>query len=385
MTNILVPWSVQILGHDSPVSLACGQIVTVNLRVKLVCSSNRVYGLRVPLQVSYKWFDGSSPMQAEDRRTTIPLIAFNQDFTVGAMLAAPRAPGKYRLQWEFTLQEDTGLTPSASSPFGIPISISALPNEINNWRVESNVNVHEVDKTLDGDANTSWDSRAPQARGQWFRLSLSKQRLLDGIQFLSPGNGFPRGYSLYISSDGNTWTEIARVPTDNVYDVTVAFAPQIVQYAQIDLLASSQTSWKMARIIVHPAVEWRVTASNNPNAAYCAIDNRGDTAWSSESMQEPGMWFQMDLGREEWVSGLKLVAAEHEEPFAFRIAVWDTDTSKWQVALEQTDNRSPVDVRFNPVRTQFINIQLIEPSERIWTIRHAHVYREMTDWLGPSA
>lgn len=385
MSNTLVPWSVQILGHDSPVSLAAGQVVTVNLRVKLACSSNRVYGLRLAAQVSGKWFDGSAQAQAEDRRTTIPIIAFNQEFAVGAMLTAPRKPGKYRLQWDFILQEEAELAASASSPFQIPISITALPNEISNWRLESNLNVQELAKTLDGDTNTAWDSGVAQARGQWFRLNLSKPRLLDGIQLLSPGNGFPRGFSLHISADGNEWTEIVRVPTDNVYDVNVAFAPQIVQHAQIDLLASSQTSWKIAKIQVHPAAEWRVAASNNPNAAYFAIDNRGDTAWSCEASQEPGMWFQMDLGREEWVSGLKLVSPGHEDPFAFRIAAWDGSANKWQTAHEQTNNLAPIDVKFDPVRTQFINIQLIEPSEQTWAIRHARVYREMLDWLGPGA
>jgi hypothetical protein len=140
----------------------------------------------------------------------------------------------------------------------------------------------------------------------------------------------------------------------------------------------------MTNILVHPAVEWRVTASNNPAAAYCAIDNHNDTAWSSESPQEPGIWFQMDLGREELVNGLKLVAPGHEHPSAFRIATWDSGTFKWQIVHEQSNNQSLIDVHLKPTRTQFINVQLIEPSELPWAIVHAHVYREMTDWLGPS-
>jgi hypothetical protein len=81
------------------------------------------------------------------------------------------------------LQEETGLASSSTSQFGIPVSITSLPDEINNG-VESNTNVQEVAKALEGDANTAWDSCVPQARGQWFRLNLSKPRLLDGIQFL---------------------------------------------------------------------------------------------------------------------------------------------------------------------------------------------------------
>jgi F5/8 type C domain-containing protein len=383
MTNTPVPWSAHILGHDTPVNLATGQVVTVNLRVKFACSSNRVYGLRVPVHASYKWFDGSSAVQPEGRHTIIPAIAFNQEFNVNATFAAPRKPGKYKMHWEFTLQEETGLTPSATSQFGIPVSITPLPNEINNWRVETNLNVQELSNALDGDANTAWDSCVPQARGHWFRLNLSKPRLLDGMQFLSPGNGFPRGFTLCVSGDGNDWSELARVPSNNVYDLNVAFAPQFVQYAQIDLLAASQTSWKISKILVHPAVEWHVTASDNQVSASYAIDNRSDTGWSTESRQEPGMWFQMDLGREEVLSGLRLVAPGHSNPLAFRIAAWDSSASRWQMVHEQYDNHSPVDVQFEPARTQFINVQLIEPSDQSWAITHAHVYREMKDWLGP--
>jgi hypothetical protein len=278
---------------------------------------------------------------------------------------------------------ETGLPPSAIAAFGIPIIVTEMPNAINNWRVESNVNAAEIAKTLDGDANTFWDSRTAQARGQWFHLNLSQPRLLDGIQFLTPGNGFPRGYFLNVSADNETWTELGRIPSNNVDEIRVAFAPQRVQYAQIDLEAPSQTSWKISEILVHPAIEWRANASHNAESAYFAIDNRADTAWTYESLQEPGMWFQLDLGREEWVNGLRLIAPGNENPFAFRIAAWDAGAARWQITHEQTGNLSAVDARFEPVRTQFINIQLIEPHDAPWVIRNLHIYREMQDWLGP--
>src|SRR5262249_49678792 len=135
MTNSSMQWSAQILGHDSPVWLAAGQVVSVNLRVKLVCASNRVYGIRMPTQVSYKWFNANDEIQAnvQDHRTLIQAIAFNQEFSFNAMLAAPKTPGAYRVQWEFAIGDaaaDLGLQPSASAAFSIAIFVSPLPRAV---------------------------------------------------------------------------------------------------------------------------------------------------------------------------------------------------------------------------------------------------------------
>lgn len=389
MPNPTLQWSAQILAHDSPVSLVCGQLVSLRIRAKLLCSSNRVYGLRLPVQLSYQWIDAMHQLQpkVERRSSFVPRVAFNQEFYVNALLAAPKVPGVYRVQWEFSLGDagvETRLPPSPPVALENQIIVTAVPHAVNNWRLESNVNAVELAKALDGDSNTAWDSRVAQVRGQWVRLNLCKPRLLDGIRFLSPGNGFPRGYSLNVSPENNTWTELAHVPSNNVDEISAAFAPQMVQYAQIDLESPSQTSWKISEIQVHPAIEWRANASHNAETAYFAIDNCRDTAWMCDAPQEPGVWFQLDLGREEWVNGVRMNAPGNENPFAFRIAIWETSAARWQIAHEQTGNGSAVDAHFELARTQFINIQLIEPYEAPWAIRNLHVYREMKDWLGPS-
>lgn len=390
MINPPLPWTAQILTHDSPASLACGQAVTVNLRAKLACLSNRVYGVRLPLFIAYRWLDQNEQPQTDVtvHRTTVPTIAFNQEFAFNALLAAPNISGAYHVQWHFTLGDaaaGSGLAPAANAPTQIAIRVSALPDMINNWRVESNINFAEMGSSLDGDPKTAWDSRTAQAHGQWVRLNLSKPRLIDGIQVLSPGNGFPRGYALNVSVDRDAWCELANVPSGNVDSVSVAFAPQAMQYMQIDLTAAAQTSWKISEIRLHPGIEWRVNASHHPETAHSAIDNRADTAWASGSPQEPGMWFQLDLGRAEAVEGVRLTAPGNESPLAFRIAAWDAGEWKWQVVFSSSQNFGAVDARFDAVQTQFINIQLVEPHSEPWAIRNLHVYRKMSDWLGPTS
>jgi len=135
---------------------------------------------------------------------------------------------------------------------------------------------------------------------------------------------------------------------------------------------------------VHPALPWNVSASHNARAASRAIDNREETAWTSDAPQTPGMWFQLDLGRVETVSGLTLIAPHDAHPRGFRIALWNASANRWQVVCERANNRAPVDVAFPASQTQFINVQLTQASPRPWAIQQIQLTREMEGWLGPN-
>ncbi len=383
------PWAVLFLGHDTPVSMVAGHLVSVNLRIKNLGASAWSQGGDNPVHVGYKWFNevGNQQLDVEDRRTALPsTIVPGQEVLLGVLLASPKTPGKYHLRWDLVAEGVTWFADAGNPPLVVPISVTALPSDIGSWRVESNMNPQDVAFTLDGDTRTVWDSRVPQAPGQWFRLNLSSPRLIDGLQFLSPGKGFPSGYTLRISADGKQWTEVARVAQDNAYDVMAVFASQQTQYAQIDLLSSpsSQSSWMISEILIHPATPWNASASHNSEAAGYAIDNRLDTEWSAGIAQAQGMWFQIDLGRTETVSGLELISSPDEYPMSFRIAAWDGQSNRWQIVYEKLGNDGQVDAVFDAVTTQFINVQLLESSPQPWSIRRANVVREMDTWLGPS-
>src|SRR5574341_31019 len=353
------PWDVEFLGQDTPVSLTAGQYVIVNLRVSNAGLNTWACGGVNAVHVGYRWFNanGQQQLDVEDHRTLLPHdVPVNFEALFGAILFAPKTPGAYRLCWDLS-NSQTWFSDVGSRALVVPVFVTALPRDVTGWRAESNINVQEVAHALDGDPKTYWGSRVPQIPGQWFRLNLSTPRLIDSIQFHSPGKGFPSGYALNISTDGRTWSEIAHIAADNRYDVMAAFAPQPVQYAQIDLLAVSQINWMISEIVVHPASEWKADASHNQTAAHYAIDNRADTAWSSQTPQEPGMWFQLDLGRVETVSGIRLIPPLNENPWGFRITTWDAAATQWQVVCEQLNNHAAVDAAFAATQTQFINIQ----------------------------
>ena len=384
-------WAALFLAHDTPVSLAAGETVTVNLRLRNLGMCAWTLNGDKPVHLGYKWFNaaGQRQLDADDRRTALPSqVPPKEEIALGAVLAAPRTPGAYQLEWDLAIAGSTWFAEKGNPPLGVPVSVTALPRDVSGWRVESNVNPQEVAFALDGDPRTFWDTHVPQEQGQWFRLNLSTPRVIDGIQFLSPGKGFPASYCLRISPEGAQWSEIARVAANNAHDIVAIFAPQPMQYAQIDLLGNVEqignlSNWMISEILVHAATAWSASASHNSNAAIQAIDNRGDTAWSSETPQAAGMWFQFDLGRVETISGLTLIAPSNENPLGFRVATWNARASRWQIAYEKMNNSAPIDAIFAATQTQFVNIQLLQPSDKTWAIRQARVIREMDTWLGP--
>lgn len=382
------PWAAVFLAHDTPVSMTPGQIVTVNLRVKNAGARTWLEMGTNAIHTGYKWFDrsGREVRDVDERRTALPgEVAAGGEATWGAVLIAPRTAGWYHLRWDLIASGIGWFADAGNPPLIVPVYVTALPNDVTGWRTESNLNPTEVAYALDGDPRTFWDSRVPQAPGQWFRLNLSTQRVVDGIQFLSPGKGFPAGYVLRVSADGSSWTEAARVPSDNAHDVLAVFSPLPTQYIQIDLIAEQETAtnWMISEILIHPTTLWAASASHNGDGAWHAIDNRADTAWESKMAQAPGMWFQIDLGREETVSSLTLGAPEGGEPVGFRVATWQARTSRWQIICEKLNNTAPVDIAFPAVETQFINIQLLQAGDRPWVIHEARIVREMDTWLRP--
>lgn len=378
------PWVAEFLAHDNPVSMVAGQTVMVNLRVKNSGTNVWEPGGAMPVCVGYRWINafGDPQLDVEDRRTALPSnIAPNQEVAFGVWLAAPKTPGVYTLAWDLIASGVTWFADAGGAPLTIPVAVTAAPRDMTGWRAESNVNPARVAHALDGNPQTCWDSGVLQIPGQWFRLNLAAPRMIDGAHFLSPGKGFPAGYLLRVSANGKTWDTLAHVPPDNTHDVVAVFAPQMVQYLQIDLLSTSLSSWMIADILIHAAATWSAHASHNPQDARRAIDNRVGTAWSSGAPQSAGMWFQLDLGRIETISGLRLDAPDNAHPVNFRITIWNASASRWQIAFEKTNNRERVDATFAATQTQFINIQLLASATRAWAITCARVEREMETWL----
>ena len=157
-------------------------------------------------------------------------VRWNGDQTVGE-----RARGDRKTSW--TIPELTASLPSQLQADG--------------WKATAS---HNSDDAIAGLRLTTWSSGAPQAAGMWFQVELQNPETITELAFQSPpaaergaavaaggapintatGPGFPRGFRVEISADGNSWQQVGdgagTGPT-----TTVTFNPVSAKFVRITL------------------------------------------------------------------------------------------------------------------------------------------------------
>lgn len=140
-----------------------------------------------------------------------------------------------------------------------------------------------------------------------------------------------------------------------------------------------------------PDAGWRASASFHTETAAHALDRDAGTRRSSEQVQGPEMWYQLDLGRVATLAGLAwLPGGWQDVPAGFQVDL-STDGVGWETVSHvdpyggplawggthpiQRVRRARVEVRFPPVPARFLRLALTHASDRFWwTIRELFVY-----------
>lgn len=379
-------WGAEFAAHNTPARLVVGQSIAVDLRLKNIGKNLWQRAGDNPVHAAYKWLNaaGQPQLDVEDHRTALPDdVSVGGEVEFAATLATPRTPGAYRLQWDLVAEGVLWFAEGGNPALNLPMRVTATPAPTHLWRAEASHNASSALLAIDGDLGSFWSSQVAQAPGMWFRVNLGEPHLIDSLAFRSPGQGHPSGYTVRVSSDGAEWRTVGGIARDNARDVVVYFAPYAVLYAQVDLLSPGAAEWMIGDVQIHPTPPWNATASVNSETAPNVIDNHAATAWVTET-QTPHTWFQLDLGRIESVSGLKMVPPQDENPAGYRVSVWNHQAGGWQKVAERTNNAEPINISFAPLQTQYINIQLLQASDKPWAIREARVTKAALDWIGPT-
>jgi hypothetical protein len=116
------------------------------------------------------------------------------------------------------------------------------------WIASASVNNLDASKTLDNDYNTRWSTLTEgQKVGMWFKIDMQEEQDFTGI-FMDAGstNYLPVAYTVSISSDDQSWTEVA----NGAKEAMLEFEPQKARYAKIESTATSAASWRISEFFL---------------------------------------------------------------------------------------------------------------------------------------
>ncbi len=140
--------------------------------------------------------------------------------------------------------------------------------------------------------------------------------------------------------------------------------------------------------------QWRSTSNSNPETSQKAFDRNRATYWTSGRPQQPGLFYQLDLGQAYRLDRLVLLAAKGKEwdfPAAYQVELsqdlrnwnpivwvphqwaylfWSLDHPVWKLR----EGRIEIDLQAQEAR--YIKITLTGSTRYYWAIGEIFVYRQ---------
>jgi hypothetical protein len=252
------------------------------------------------------------------------------------------------------------------------------------WTAQASHNSAGVTMAFDGNPNSVWDSMAVQAPGMWFEVDLGQVLVMDRVRVTSPGRGFPVGYRMLLSVDGQDWHLVAQ-KAQNWANVEAVFAPCQARYLRLEQTGQPEwnTTWMISEITASVTSPWiGGKASHFSGDAHRGLDARLDTTWNTRNArQRPGMWFELDMGSPRRIERVTLEHPANQQPRGYVVEV-SVDGQTWQEIGRNDDNWGRVDATFLAVPARHIRVQTTNSSPyHPWGISDVAVWRSSPIWL----
>jgi hypothetical protein len=376
--QVLTPW---------PEEMPPGEEQHVSLRLRNIGTRPWAAGGSSPAHLAYHWFgqDGSLSEPWDTFRILLP-----RDVSPGTSVdlpditfETPPVLGEYILRWDLVEEGQTWFFRQGGAPLELPVEISdrVLPLP---WVAQASHNSADVGLAFDGDPDTAWDSQEGQVPGMWFQLDLGQVLVLDRVKVSSPGRGFPTGYQIKLSEDGQNWKLVAEMQR-NWMNISAAFAPCPARYLRLEQTGQPDwpASWMISEITVSATGEWAGSeASHYTDDTDQAWDARLRTHWNTRSVkQKPGMWFQLDMGNAYRIERVILVHPTSQQPRGYLVQI-STDGQNWLEVGRKDDNWGQADVQFEPASARYVRVETTNSSPyHPWGIAEFVVWRSSPTWL----
>ncbi len=107
---------------------------------------------------------------------------------------------------------------------------------------------------IDGDVNNRWTSNAAQSAGQWVQLNLGARMTINNVILDTQKNNtsegdYPRGYTVQVSNNGSTWTQVA-AGAGTFKATNINFTPVSAQYVRVNQTGTAAQWWSVGEMSV---------------------------------------------------------------------------------------------------------------------------------------
>jgi len=365
-------YRVAYLSNTTPATMTPGQRLPVTLTVRNDGNFTWQAAGDQAVRLNYRWL----PAGPDGVPTPLPRnVAAGESISIDAQLLAPAAPASYTLRWDM-MQEGVGwFADKGATPLTVAVRVQQAGQPSHNWVASASDNAENAQKAIDGDPTTTWTSIETQRPGMWFMIDLGSVQEISMVSMVSPEKDFPRGYVLEVSTDGVTWDEVAH-KDPNWKSVEAVFPPTRARYVRITQTRVPRwpVPWSISDVVITTAPIWKASADPNLQDAAKAIDGDPQTVWTTVTPQQPGAWFQLDLGDKLYVERLRLNNTSNPQyPRGYVIRV-SLDGQTWQEVARKASNWAPVDAKIGPAWMRYIHIENTRGSPwHPWTIAEVEI------------
>jgi hypothetical protein len=384
-------YGVEYLSHNTATTMVTGQTNVVRLTVRNTGYRTWAAAGPNPIRLGYRWYtpDGLelSPALWQSNRANLPYdVPAGETVTFQCSLGVPRLAGAYRLRWDMVEELRTWFSWEGAPTLDLPVTVipeketpppsgGVKVSASHNNRLQGEDNLLQA---IDRNPYTRWSSQQPQRPDMWFQLDLGESRTVSQIRLNNDNSprDYPRGYRLKVSLDGQNWATVAENPLNNG-PFNVAISPRQVRFIRIEQTGSDPTFWwAIHEIDISETVKMSASASHNnvlsgnDNLSQ-ALDGRPETRWSSNALQQPGMWFELDLNETRRVNGLTLdtTGSPNDYPRGYIVRL-STDHSQWVEVARNDRNDRALDLTFSPHAARYIQIEQTGSADRFWWSIH---------------
>jgi Ni,Fe-hydrogenase maturation factor len=383
-------YGVEYLGHNTPTTTIAGQTNAVNIAIRNTSYRTWAAGGPYPVRMGYHWYlpDGRevAPTLWDDNRTHLPYdIPPGESASLNCNLSIPRAPGVYDVRWDLVEEQRTWFAWQGVSTLNVRVTVKKEEEDGGSTtpptglRVSASHNNQQQGEenllqAIDNNPYTRWSTRQPQQPGMWFQIDLGEVRTIRQVRLNNDPSprDYPRGYAVKLSVDRQNWTTVAENPL-NDQPLNVSFSPRQARYIHIDQTGQDSVFWwSIHEIDIASEIKLTASASHNnvlvgPDNVAQALDGRPDTRWSSRAVQQPGMWFELDLNQTRTVSGLTLDSSRSSQdyPRGYVVRI-STDRQQWEEVARRDQNDQGLNVSFNPRPARYIRVEQTGSADRWW-------------------